>query len=251
MTVELSLEEKNRFVRDGALIRKSFVSPALVQAALRAVKEWYDRSLDPSEIDNYSQKTFAPNLGDHRDLLNVYYHSGLTDLAAAFVSPEGIRSVSAAQIQIRVPDELRVSQSEKSMHVDGVACPHLEPTELRTFTLLAGVLLTEVNDVSEGALRYLPGAHIDMARWFREDWKLGARLQVPPAIGERPGIPFLGRPGDVILLHHLTPHAVGANRTTKPRIMVYFRVKHERHDERMLESLYDPWLEFPALRDPQ
>ena len=88
-----------------------------------------------------------------------------------------------------------------------------------------------------------------MAEWFRNGWKLGASEQVPADIAESPGIPFLGEPGDAILLHHLIPHGVGTNKTTKPRVMLYFRVKHEFHNAHLFESLTDPWLEFPALRN--
>jgi hypothetical protein len=250
LTPNLSLEEKRIFVRDGAIIRKTFVPPPLVETALRLVREWYDTSLDISEISQYTQKTFAPELGAHPDLLNIYYRSGLDKLAASLVWPDQLRPVSAAQIQIRIPDrQLNVSQPEKSMHVDGVACPHLDPKELRTFTLIAGVLLTEVNEASEGALRYVPGAHVNMARWFRDEWSLGTTEQVPSNIAARTGIPFVGKSGDVILLHHLVPHAVGANKTEKPRTMLYFRIKHQRHEEHILDALRDPWLEFPALRE--
>jgi hypothetical protein len=249
-TLELLLEEKRQFVRDGLIIRRKFIRDKIVQAAQRVLEDWYATSLDVTAINKYTQKTFGPNLGMHPDLLNVYYGSGLESLANSFVFPDAIQPVSTVQIQIRVPDKmLPTPQPKKSMHIDGVACPHLNPKELRTFTLLIGVLLSEVNEVDGGALRYVPGAHIDMAEWFRSEWTLGTTEQVPPRINTIPGFPFLGKPGDVILMHHLVPHAVGSNRMARPRFMLYFRVKHERHGEYVLDALRDPWLEFPSLRE--
>lgn len=246
---ELSIEEKQRFVREGLVIRPQCVSPDLIETARRRIEEWYDASFDPAAIEKYTQKTFAPDLGAHPDLLNIYYASGLDSLASAFVSPDNIQPVTTVQTQIRVPDKLlRSIQPAKSMHVDGVAVPHLDPKELRTFTLLIGVLLSAVQDVDGGALRYVPGGHLGMAEWFRSGWMPGTPDQVPARIDAVPGLPFVGNPGDVIVMHHLVPHAVGSNKTDNPRLMLYFRVKHERHDEHPLEALRDPWLEFPALR---
>jgi ectoine hydroxylase-related dioxygenase (phytanoyl-CoA dioxygenase family) len=152
------------------------------------------------------------------------------------------------QIQIRVPEaDLVTIQPEKAMHVDGVACPHLDPDELRTFSLLVGVALSDVGDPAGGALRYVPGGHLRMSEWFRSEWSLGITDQVPPQIDAEGGVPFLGVPGDVLLMHHLVPHAVGRNHTLAPRIMAYFRVSHVDHADRRLDALRDPWLDYPAL----
>lgn len=249
LTVKTCLEEQRQFIHDGVIIRRGFIPLDLVRTARHLVEKWYETCFEATAIEQYTQKTFAPNLGSHPDLLNVYHLSGLECLCASLVHPALIQPVLNVQIQIRVPHELQpLTQPEKGMHVDGVACPHLDPRELRTFTLLVGVPLSEIDEVDQGALRYLPGAHMGMAEWFRCEWTRGITDQVPSSIGARSDVAFLGRPGDVIILHHLVPHAVGSNRTVKPRLMLYFRVKHERHEQFVLDALCDPWLEFPELR---
>lgn len=249
-TTELSLEEKCTFRRDGLVVRRGFVPPTLVEQARRHVDWWYRSSMDLGAMASYTQTTFAPELASHPDLLALYYGSGLKELAACLVSPGTLAAVRTVQIQIRVPDtQLAVPQPAKAMHVDGVACPHLDPKELRTFTLLAGVALSEINDADAGALRYISGGHHQMAEWFRAQWTPGAVDQVPPDIDTQVGAAFLGAPGDALVMHHLVPHAVGRNRTDTPRVMAYFRVKHAQHDEHVVDALRDPWLEYPALRD--
>lgn len=138
-------------------------------------------------------------------------------------------------------------QPVKAMHVDGVSCPHLDPAELRTFSLLAGIPLSGVTSPDGGALHYLPGGHLRMSRWFASEWSLGITDQVPPAIDAETGTPFLGRTGDLLLMHHLVPHAVGANNTGTPRVMAYFRLSHPGHASRRLDALRDPWLDYPPL----
>ncbi|MFF5808882.1 hypothetical protein [Streptomyces sp. NPDC012746] len=39
--------------------------------------------------------------------------------------------------------------------MDGVGCPHLDPAELRTFSLLVGVVLSPITRPDAGALHYV------------------------------------------------------------------------------------------------
>jgi ectoine hydroxylase-related dioxygenase (phytanoyl-CoA dioxygenase family) len=202
--------------------------------------------MDPEQLIGYTQRTFAPRLGSHPDVLALFTASGVADLVQDLVGE--FAPVTTAQIQIRIPEgELPDAQPEKAMHVDGVACPHLDPAELRTFSLLVGIVLSDVSDPAGGALRYVPGGHLRMAEWFRTEWALGLTDQVPTHIDAAQGTPLLGHPGDLLLMHHLVPHAVDRNCTASPRVMAYFRVSHVRHASRRLDALRDPWLDFPAL----
>lgn len=241
----LTPEEKTTFKRDGVLIRRALVSPALVQRATSLVGSWY-RGLKPSDVPAYSQRTFAPELGNHPDILALYEETDAAELATGLLGDT--LPVTTAQIQIRVPEsEFPGVQPEKAMHVDGVSCPHLDPRELRTFSLLVGVVLSDVSNAQDGALHCQPGGHHTMADWFRTQWTLGMTEQVPPEVDQERGVPLLGAPGDVLLMHHLVPHSVGRNLTPFPRVMAYFRVSHPDHAGRRLEALRDPWLDYPPL----
>ena len=246
---EISLEDKLSFIKHGVLIRRAFVSLDLIHSALQLINEWYEHSFNIQEIEKYTQTSFAPNFKTHPQLLNVYHKSYLPKLVSSLIYPASIQPVLTSQTQIRIPKQLStISQPEKTMHIDGVACPHLGVGELKTFTLLIGVLLSEVNSNDEGALRYIPGSHIDMAKWFCSQQQSEIIEQVPSYLETQPGVPFVGKPGDVILMHHLVPHAVGSNNTYKPRIMLYFRIKYKQHDEHIWDALRNPWLEFSSLQ---
>jgi hypothetical protein len=247
MQTALTPQETAAFARDGAVIRRAFVADHLVNRVRSSIDDWYRTEMDPALINSYTQRTFAPNLGNDHDVLALFHESGVADLVTSLV-PE-IEPVATAQIQIRVPEsDTGITQPEKAMHVDGVACPHLDPSELRTFTLLAGVVLSEIADSDGGALRYVRGGHLEMAEWFRTEWSIGLTDQVPPRIDAEQGTALLGSPGDVLLMHHLVPHAVGRNTSPTPRIMAYFRVSHAQHADQRLEALRDPWLEYPTIR---
>lgn len=242
----LTSDELADFATNGMLVQRGIVSSDLIGPARSLTQRWYRDRMDPAEIPAHTRKTFAPDLGSHPDLLALFTHSGVRDLVASLVGE--FQPVTTAQIQIRVPEPAPpYTQPDKAMHVDGVACPHLDPAELRTFSLLVGVVLSEVTDPDSGALRYVPGGHLRMAEWFRTQWPLGMTDQVPPDIDTEQGTPLLGRPGDVLLMHHLVPHAVGRNRSAAPRVMVYYRISHIHHASRRLDALRDPWLDYPAL----
>ncbi|MEU6353134.1 phytanoyl-CoA dioxygenase family protein [Streptomyces sp. NPDC047072] len=244
--MSLTREEKTSFVRDGLAVRRGLVPADLIARASSLIGGWVREEMDSSQISAYTQRTFAPELGQHPDLLGLFSNSGAEELATELLGD--IQPVTTTQIQIRIPeDALPTSQPEKAMHVDGVACPHLDPDELRTFSLLVGVVLSDIGDPDGGALRYLPGGHYTMARWFATEWSLGVTDQVPPQIDTESGAPFLGKPGDVLLMHHLVPHSVGRNHTSTPRVMAYFRVSHPHHAQRRLDALRDPWLDYPPL----
>ncbi|GAA4900432.1 phytanoyl-CoA dioxygenase family protein [Streptomonospora salina] len=244
----LTTEEKATFKQDGVLVRRGLANPEQVKRAVSLIESSYREAMAPDDIPAYSQRTFAPELAEHAELLALYTETGAAAHAADLLGDTS--PVTTAQVQIRVPEsEFPGVQAEKAMHVDGVSCPHLDPRELRTFSLLVGVVLSDISDPRGGALRYLPGGHLAMARWFADEWSLGMTQQVPPEIDRENGTPFLGRPGDVLLMHHLVPHSVARNLMPFPRVMAYFRVSHPDHAGRRLEALCDPWLDYPPLAD--
>jgi hypothetical protein len=242
----LNADELASFTTTGVIVKRDFVYRELADRAAALVTSWYRGDMDQSRLVEYTQRTFAPGLGSSDDVLALFTRSGVDELVRELVGD--FVPIATTQIQIRVPEsELRDVQPAKAMHVDGVSCPHLDASELRTFSLLVGVVLSDISDPAGGALRYVPGGHLGMADWFRTEWSLGITDQVPPYVDAEAGVSFLGGPGDVLLMHHLVPHAVGRNDTTRPRVMAYFRVSHVDHASRRLDALRDPWLDYPAL----
>lgn len=247
--MSLTAEEKAAFKRDGVLIRRGLAAASeQIKRAVSLIDESYRKEMAPDDIPAYSRRTFAPELGGSAELLALYTQTGAAGLATDLLGDT--TPVTTAQIQIRVPEgEFPGVQPEKAMHVDGVSCPHLDPRELRTFSILVGVVLSDISDPRCGALHYLPGGHLTMARWFADEWSLGMTDQVPPEIDRERGTPFLGQPGDVLLMHHLVPHTVAQNLMPFPRVMAYFRVSHPDHASRRLEALRAPWLDYPSLAE--
>ncbi|MEU2391847.1 phytanoyl-CoA dioxygenase family protein [Streptomyces sp. NPDC007369] len=239
-------DERDRFRRDGMFVRRGLATDAHTGPARNLITTWYAKDFDPDRLTEYTQRTFAPEHGGHPALLDLYTATGAADIARGLLTEAA--PVTTTQVQIRIPaDQLATTQPEKTMHVDGVGCPHLDPDELRTFSLLVGVVLSPITRPDAGTLHYVPGGHLTMSRWFATEWARGITDQVPPDIDTTEGVPLLADVGDALFMHHLVPHAVGTNHTATPRLMAYFRVSHTQHAARRLDALRDPWLDYPAL----
>lgn len=247
----LTVEQIQSFEQLGVLRLDSAVPDDLLHAAKELVDTWMAENFDTGSIAEYTNRTFAPELGSDPRLIAVFNESRLRSDCESLIGPEGFDPVRTVQIALRVPGNVSggVIQPIKQMHVDGVYCPFLPQGELRTFTVNVGVLLDDVPSPEGGALHYVPAGHKRMARWFSEGGTPTApELEAPEDIASLPGRPLCGKAGDAVILHHLVPHRVGANVTSHLRSMLYFRVKHVQHDRLKEAALTDPWVELAGVR---
>jgi hypothetical protein len=132
-------------------------------------------------------------------------------------------------------------------HIDGA--PPDADGRPGTFTLLAGVLLSDQLSTGAGNLWVWPGTHLTHAAYFREhgpDAFFTANGYPPIPLPEPEQI--CGRAGDLLLAHYLLGHNIGDNTAPETRRAVYFRVKRHGHDPRWREFLQDPWLDYDGVR---
>lgn len=238
---------RTAFLRDGFLVLREAIPPAVTALAREAVLAALPEEADAAAVRAWTQKTFVPELADDARLLALYRDSSARSFCEELAAPGALAPVATAQVQIRLPTGSG-PQPPKQLHVDGLACPHLPSGTRNTFTLLVGVLLSRINRPQEGALEISRGGHEVMAGWLRAHSieELPPGEEVPPAAQQLSRAAITGEPGDAVIVHHLTPHAAGANHGRFPRIMVYFRLRHVRHDDLADAALTDPWVELPG-----
>lgn len=97
----LEANEFTTFVANGVTIKPGFVAPEVVSRARTLITEWYRTAMDQSRLADYTQRTFAPHLGNHPDVLALFNESGVADLARELVGD--FTPLTTTQIQIRVP----------------------------------------------------------------------------------------------------------------------------------------------------
>jgi hypothetical protein len=133
-------------------------------------------------------------------------------------------------------------------HIDGY--PPLRNGRPGTFTMLAGVLMSDQDGQDGGNLWTWPGSHLTHARYFREhgpDAFFTAKGYPPVALPEPTQVS--GKAGDLLLAHYLLGHNIGGNISDSTRRCVYFRIKHRDHDQHWRATLQDAWTEYPPVRE--
>jgi Phytanoyl-CoA dioxygenase (PhyH) len=132
-------------------------------------------------------------------------------------------------------------------HIDAA---HAEPADepIRgTFTLLAGILMTDQLTENAGNLWVWPGTHLTHAAYFREH---GPRMfcAYPPIDLPEPE-QITGRAGDLLLAHYLLGHNIGGNyESDQTRRALYFRLSTTDHASHRSEFLQDAWLDYEPIR---
>jgi ectoine hydroxylase-related dioxygenase (phytanoyl-CoA dioxygenase family) len=132
-------------------------------------------------------------------------------------------------------------------HIDGY--PPEADRRPGTFTLLAGVLMSDQLDQDAGNLWVWPGTHLTHAEYFCKHGPdaFFTAAGYPPIPLPEP-VQIRGRAGDLLLAHYLLGHNIGGNISSRVRRAVYFRVKRCGHDPRWRKFLQDPWLDYEGVR---
>jgi len=136
-------------------------------------------------------------------------------------------------------------------HIDGHG-PGQDPPA--SFTMLAGVLLTDQRAPQSGNFWAWPGSHLDHQRLFRERGtrvlqKSGGHstLLEPPAVLQS-AVELRGGRGDLLLAHFLLGHNKGGNTAAHMRRTIYYRLAVPGHADRWESTFLDPWTEYEPVR---
>jgi hypothetical protein len=244
----LSGTQRQDLVRDGYVRIPGLVEPPIVAAALKAINESLGRGLPPDRITVYRSRSFCPELQREAVVLDLFHATPVRALAESLLGR--IEDVRTGQIALAFPQAGRPAPSYP--HLDGLHTPTngVPAGEVRSFSLLVGVALSDVVTPGAGNLTVWPGSHRLYETYFREK-SARALLQGMPPVTLPDPVEVTARKGDVLLCHYQLAHAVGANTSPDVRYAVYFRVKARDHDGRRWECLTDLWREWPGIREPR
>jgi hypothetical protein len=187
--------------------------------------------------------------GSH-DLLTFYRQTGIATLAAGLLRPGlSIQEPDFAQVATTIPPW---PHRPGGPHVDGLTPPAPDGRPA-TFTMLAGVWLSDQSKPHHGNLWVWPGTHLRFGAYLAERGAdaLSRLDEMNP--GPYPNIE-LGEPrqatgtaGSVLLAHYLLAHNIGGHdglAGTSPRQTIYYRLLAEGHEQRWREAVTSPLTEF-------
>jgi Phytanoyl-CoA dioxygenase (PhyH) len=182
-------------------------------------------------------------------LLSLLTDSPAWDIAEALIKPLGLTVPPQAQVSLNIPPW---NHRPGGPHLDGLSIT--EPSgRPGTFTLLAGLFLTDQQSCDMGNLWVWPGSHKVIAAHLRRHGPDALLGMAHPTLAH-PTLPLgqaeqvVGGAGDLLLAHYLLGHNMGGNLSTSVRRMVYFRLKSENHASRWKEYVQEPLLEFAPVR---
>lgn len=245
--MKLNGEQKEALLSDGYATVPGVVPAAPLAAALRAINHSLGQGLPPADLPVFRSRSFCPELQRAPVILDLLRATPAWLLAVSLLGEGCVEAVRSGQIALSFPQT--EPPEAPYPHLDGLHTPTngVPAGEVRTFTLLVGVILSDVTGPGAGNLTVWPGSHRRYESYFRENGPKSLLGGMPPIALPDP-VEVTGSVGDVILCHYQLAHAVGANTSPHVRYAVYFRLKSRGHDGRRWECLTDLWKEWPGLR---
>ncbi|WBQ02654.1 phytanoyl-CoA dioxygenase family protein [Kribbella sp. CA-293567] len=189
-----------------------------------------------------------PRFEDGSHPLLDLYREAVAPLAAELVLPElGVDEPDFAQIATTIPPW---PHRPGAPHVDGVT-PLPDDGVPFTFSVLAGIWLTDQLEEYNGNLHVWPGTHrrfgeylaaqgVDALAELSKDTSGAPYPRIE--LGEQ--VQTFGTAGSVLFAHYLLGHNIGGNTGPDRRETIYYRLQAGGHRGRWREVVADPLSEF-------
>jgi hypothetical protein len=241
--LKLSKAELREFGTRGYVIVRKVIPASILAAASTTIDNLI--SDEPPPEDYVGHHFYWLSTLDGGPLPALFYDTPVRSLAQSLVEPGEIEiAFNQVQVALNIPP---FYHRPGGHHLDGYQEGEQVPG---TFTVLAGVLITDQTIENAGNLWVWPGTHRTHAAFFREHG--------PEAFIEYKGYPkieltepcqILGGPGDLLLAHYMLGHNIGGNYESETvRRAVYFRLRRGGHEQRWRDCLCDELLECEPVR---
>ncbi len=177
--------------------------------------------------------------------------SGALAIAEELTAPSPLALIlDHIQIALNIPP---YNHRPGGPHIDGHVRQHPEHDAPDSFTLLAGIFLSDETEIDAGSMWVWPGSHLVHRDVFRERgtdvlMTTGGHITMLPH-APRLGVPLpvLGRRGDLLLAHFLLGHNTGGNLTSTTRRMLYYRLGCTDHPTRWATTFLEPFTEYAPV----
>ncbi len=244
--MELTLRQKQEIADKGYVQVPGVVPPLMVAEALQAINHSVGQGMNVADMNRFRSQSYCPEIKNTPPITDLLKKTPAWDLAESVIGPGRIKPPGGGQIALRFPSRDEPGQARP--HLDGMYSPHNGVPEgtIGNFTMLLGVMLSDVPAPLMGNLMVWPGTHKLYEAYFREHGPQSLLQGMPPVELPAPE-PVTGHAGDVVLVHYQLAHGVGPNVSPHTRYMIFFRLSHVDHDSLHWECMTDIWREWEGM----
>lgn len=216
----LTEEELAFWDENGYVVLHDAIAPSDRNAAAAAIYQFLDAS--PDEPDTWYRRKYGASIWvpllRHPSFVANRRHPRLVKAFAQLWGREDLWPI-IDQGGFNPPEREDWKFPGPHVHWDAsVAAPHHLGVQ--------GILYLTDTPADQGSFRCIPGFHRRLESWLRE---LPPGVNPRDALHREPGlVPIAGRAGDLILWHHLLPHASSPNSGRLPRVAQYIALRPTR-----------------------
>ncbi|MEI8409470.1 MULTISPECIES: phytanoyl-CoA dioxygenase family protein [unclassified Kribbella] len=235
--------QRAHFREQGYVVVPDVLTDAQLAAGRRTVAAMLEQE-PPADVGFHF---LWPRFNGGHELLDLYREVGLGELAGQLIRPElSIEEPDFAQVATTIPPW---SHRPGGPHVDGIT-PMAADGVPGTFTMLAGLWLTDHEELDRGNLYVWPGTHLGLGAYLAEHGA-DALTRVDemnpgpyPKIDLGSPVQVSGPAGSVLFAHYLLGHNMGGHTGGDRRETVYYRLHANGHRDRWREVVTDPLLDI-------
>ncbi len=245
--MQLSIEQKREFYERGFVIVPGVIPRVMVDAALRAINHSVGEGMDRDEMTRMRSQTYAREIVDTPVITDLFNATPMRDLATSAIGP--ITPVTGGQVALRFPS-MADPPGLPGAHLDGMHSPNngVPAGQISNFTMLCGVLLSELQEPHSGNFTVYPGTHHMYEDYFRKHTPQSLLDGMPPIDLPEP-VQVHAQPGDAVFVHYQVAHTAAQNVSPHTRYAIFFRLKHERHDSLGWEPMTDIWKTWDGMQE--
>ena len=248
----LTAAEKRLFVKQGYLHIASAVPMNLVRRARRAINHSLGAGFDSRDVLRMNARSFCEELVEDPRLLRLATNPRVWSYVRALLGDRRVERPTECQIALRFPRPEGTPRTPDAPHLDGYHTPHNglpDDGVVYGFTLLLGVMLSDVDAPLSGNFTVWPGTHLKLERHFRDHGvnTLEQGDVTTSGMGLPRPVPITGKSGDIVLAHYQLAHAASPNLSGDIRYMCFFRLSVRGLASHRIESMLDIWRDWPPL----
>ncbi len=247
----LSDTQLAEFAHTGYLVVPAVVSEPLLAAADAEIDELLAREPPPPEHARQALLVLAAIAAAALRTLR-WRDSGALPIAEELVAPDSLALIlDHIQIALNIPP---YDHRPGGPHIDGHVRQQPDDVKPYSFTLLAGIFLSDETEIDRGSVWVWPGSHLVHQQLFHDRgtdvlMQTGGHITMlrdPPPLGAP--VPVFGRRGDLLLAHFLLGHNTGGNLASTTRRMLYYRLGCPDHASRWETTFLDVFAEYAPVR---